>query len=162
MRLRRPDRRDLRGRAVDPLARQLGKGQRQIAGQTRGVAGRSRVGTAFRAGRCHELLQPLDDKSIWAKFIAEKGEGIHHFAFGVSNYDELVEKMQDYNHYACIGVLGEILPDARNYVSIHPTEKDQYGLPVARRGYRWVVVNDDAYLVSGRTGAISRIVNLAE
>jgi choline dehydrogenase-like flavoprotein len=38
--------------------------------------------------------------------------------------------MQDYNHYAAIGVLGEILPDERNYVSIHPTEKDQFGLPV--------------------------------
>ncbi len=45
-----------------------------------------------------ELLQPLDDKSIWAKFIAEKGEGIHHFAFGVSNYDELVEKMKSQGH----------------------------------------------------------------
>jgi choline dehydrogenase-like flavoprotein len=27
-------------------------------------------------------------------------------------------------------VLGEILPDARNYVSIHPTGRDQYGIPV--------------------------------
>jgi len=41
-----------------------------------------------------ELLQPLDDKSIWAKFIKEKGEGIHHVAFGVSNYDEVVSKLQ--------------------------------------------------------------------
>ena len=31
-----------------------------------------------------ELLEPLDAKSIWAKFIAEKGEGIHHMAFGIS------------------------------------------------------------------------------
>jgi choline dehydrogenase-like flavoprotein len=44
--------------------------------------------------------------------------------------EELVARMQDYNHYAAIGVLGEILPDARNYVSVHPTAKDQYGLPV--------------------------------
>lgn len=42
-----------------------------------------------------ELLQPMDDKSIWAKFIKAKGEGIHHVAFGVSNYDELVSKMQE-------------------------------------------------------------------
>jgi catechol 2,3-dioxygenase-like lactoylglutathione lyase family enzyme len=40
-----------------------------------------------------ELLEPLDDKSIWATFIAEKGEGIHHVAFGVSNYDEMVKEM---------------------------------------------------------------------
>ena len=42
----------------------------------------------------------------------------------------LLERMQDYNHYAAIGVLGEILPDERNFVSLHPDEKDQYGLPV--------------------------------
>jgi len=45
-----------------------------------------------------ELLQPLDDKSIWSKFIKEKGEGIHHIAFGVSNYDEMVSKLQEQNH----------------------------------------------------------------
>lgn len=45
-----------------------------------------------------ELLQPLDDKSIWAKFITEKGEGIHHVAFGVSNYDEMVEKFDAQKH----------------------------------------------------------------
>jgi len=44
--------------------------------------------------------------------------------------EALLARMQDYNHYAAIGVLGEILPDERNHVSIHPTEKDQFGLPV--------------------------------
>ena len=39
----------------------------------------------------YELLQPLDDKSIWHSFIEEKGEGIHHVAYGVSNYDEMVD-----------------------------------------------------------------------
>ena len=42
-----------------------------------------------------ELLQPLDDKSIWSKFISEKGEGIHHIAFGVSNYDEMVSQFKE-------------------------------------------------------------------
>ena len=44
--------------------------------------------------------------------------------------EDLLTAMQDYNHYACIGVLGEILPDERNYVSI-ANEKDDYGIPVA-------------------------------
>jgi choline dehydrogenase-like flavoprotein len=44
--------------------------------------------------------------------------------------ERILRRMQDYNHYAAIGVLGEILPDERNFVSLHPTEKDQYGLPV--------------------------------
>jgi choline dehydrogenase-like flavoprotein len=45
--------------------------------------------------------------------------------------EELLAAMQDYNHYAAIGVLGEILPDERNHVSIHPTATDQFGIPVA-------------------------------
>jgi methylmalonyl-CoA/ethylmalonyl-CoA epimerase len=45
-----------------------------------------------------ELLQPLDDKSIWAKFIAEKGEGIHHVAVGVSNYDQIVDLNKSQGH----------------------------------------------------------------
>ncbi len=44
--------------------------------------------------------------------------------------EDLLAAMQDYNHYACIGVLGEILPDQRNSVSIHPTARDQFGIPV--------------------------------
>jgi methylmalonyl-CoA/ethylmalonyl-CoA epimerase len=45
-----------------------------------------------------ELLQPLDDKSIWSAFIKEHGEGIHHMAFGVSNYDEMVSTLEKQGH----------------------------------------------------------------
>lgn len=38
--------------------------------------------------------------------------------------------MEEYNHYAAIGVLGEMLPDERNYVDV-AAETDQYGIPVA-------------------------------
>jgi choline dehydrogenase-like flavoprotein len=44
--------------------------------------------------------------------------------------EDLVRAMRDYNHYACIGLLGEILPHERNAVSIHATERDQFGIPV--------------------------------
>ncbi len=43
--------------------------------------------------------------------------------------EELVQAMQAYNHIAAIGVLGEILPDERNQVAIHPSLKDRYGIP---------------------------------
>ena len=39
--------------------------------------------------------------------------------------------MMDYNHWATIGVLGEILPWEDNRVEL-ADEKDQYGLPVAK------------------------------
>jgi methylmalonyl-CoA/ethylmalonyl-CoA epimerase len=54
-----------------------------------------------------ELLQPLDDKSIWAKFIAEKGEGIHHIALGVSNYDEVVSLLQAQGHPMLVAAVFE-------------------------------------------------------
>jgi catechol 2,3-dioxygenase-like lactoylglutathione lyase family enzyme len=35
-----------------------------------------------------ELIQPLDDDSIYAEFLREQGEGLHHVGFGVEDYDE--------------------------------------------------------------------------
>jgi len=37
-----------------------------------------------------ELLEPTDSEGVIAKFIAKKGEGIHHMAIGIDNIvDEL-------------------------------------------------------------------------
>ena len=44
-----------------------------------------------------ELLQPLDE-SLWSQFLESKGEGVQHIAFGVSNYDEVVPKLQEQGH----------------------------------------------------------------
>lgn len=46
--------------------------------------------------------------------------------------EELRRRMRDYNHYAAIGILGEMLPDARNRVTLDPEVRDRFGLPVAR------------------------------
>jgi len=35
-----------------------------------------------------ELIEPLDDESIYARFLAEKGEGVHHIAVVAPNFDE--------------------------------------------------------------------------
>jgi hypothetical protein len=35
-----------------------------------------------------ELLEPLDDRSPHAKFLAERGEGIHHLAYLVPDFDD--------------------------------------------------------------------------
>lgn len=39
-----------------------------------------------------ELIQPLDDASIFAQFLARTGGigGVHHIAVGTTNYDELL------------------------------------------------------------------------
>jgi len=42
-----------------------------------------------------ELIEPKDDKSIYAEFLRDKGEGLHHVAFGTDNYQETVKFYQD-------------------------------------------------------------------
>jgi methylmalonyl-CoA/ethylmalonyl-CoA epimerase len=54
-----------------------------------------------------ELLQPLDNSSIWSRFIREKGEGIHHVALGVSNYDEMVTTLQERGHQLLLSAVYE-------------------------------------------------------
>jgi catechol 2,3-dioxygenase-like lactoylglutathione lyase family enzyme len=54
-----------------------------------------------------ELIQPLDETSVWARFLAERGEGLHHLAFGVSNYDEMVETMSGQGHELLVSAIHE-------------------------------------------------------
>jgi methylmalonyl-CoA/ethylmalonyl-CoA epimerase len=35
-----------------------------------------------------ELIEPLDDRSIYAEFLAEHGEGLHHVGVGTRDYGE--------------------------------------------------------------------------
>jgi len=43
---------------------------------------------------------------------------------------ELREKMLDYNYFSGVGIVGEVLPQEKNSVKLHTSEKDQYGLPI--------------------------------
>lgn len=37
-----------------------------------------------------ELWQPIGSDSIWGRFLAASGEGIHHIAYSTSKWDELM------------------------------------------------------------------------
>src|SRR5215204_4649219 len=37
-----------------------------------------------------ELIEPLDEESVFAHFLAEKGEGVHHIAVATPRFDETV------------------------------------------------------------------------
>lgn len=51
------------------------------------------VAACLRVGESElELLQPLHDDSPVGKFIAKKGEGIHHIALGVDDLDKAVQE----------------------------------------------------------------------
>ena len=41
-----------------------------------------------------ELIQPLDDKSMYAEFLATKGPGLHHVAVAVPNYKETIGALE--------------------------------------------------------------------
>lgn len=47
-----------------------------------------RIAFGALAGILLELLEPLDDSSPHAAFLAERGEGMHHLAFLVTDFDE--------------------------------------------------------------------------
>jgi len=41
-----------------------------------------------------ELVQPLDDRSIYAEFLATKGEGLHHVGVGTAGYGETLDTVR--------------------------------------------------------------------
>lgn len=47
-----------------------------------------RIAFGALGGVLLELLEPLDDRSPHAAFLAEHGEGMHHLAFLVRDFDE--------------------------------------------------------------------------
>jgi len=42
-----------------------------------------------------ELIEPLDDKSIYSEFLKQHGEGIHHILFDVEDHDKTVQIFKD-------------------------------------------------------------------
>ena len=41
-----------------------------------------------------ELIEPLDDESVYARFLAEKGEAVHHIAVATPNFGETVAQAE--------------------------------------------------------------------
>ncbi len=43
-----------------------------------------------------ELLQPLEGTSVYSQFLETKGEGVHHIAFNVSDFDDKASKLEEH------------------------------------------------------------------
>ena len=80
------------------------------------------TGKDFFGGYCYMSQGPLP--AGWAG--VQNGRGL----WG----DALAGEMQKYNHQAGLKIVGEMLPQERNRVTL-ADEKDQYGLPIARVTY---------------------------
>jgi methylmalonyl-CoA/ethylmalonyl-CoA epimerase len=59
------------------------------------VKGSTRAAVTMVGNVWWELIQPLDEQGIFARFLAEKGEGVHHVAVATPNFDDVVaERIQ--------------------------------------------------------------------
>jgi choline dehydrogenase-like flavoprotein len=72
---------------------------------------------------------------------------------------ELREYMRDYNHWATVGVLNELLAHPENRITL-ADEKDRYGQPVARMNYT-LSENDKANMAYS-TNVITELLRAAE
>jgi methylmalonyl-CoA/ethylmalonyl-CoA epimerase len=50
----------------------------------------NRIAIAMVGRVMWELIEPLDEEGIYARFLAEKGEGVHHVAVATPDFDETV------------------------------------------------------------------------
>ena len=64
-----------------------------------------RLAVAMVGSTQWELIEPLDDRSIYADFLAEKGEGLHHVAVGVRDYGDALEQLRAKGHVVLQGGL---------------------------------------------------------
>jgi methylmalonyl-CoA/ethylmalonyl-CoA epimerase len=55
---------------------------------------RLRLGFARTGATQIELIEPLDDQSIWSDFLETNGPGLHHFRVTVANFEEMVDALE--------------------------------------------------------------------
>ncbi|ORW99339.1 glucose-methanol-choline oxidoreductase [Mycobacterium szulgai] len=101
----------------------------------------------FARGFSIQTVSPLPIG--WAEHVLADG----HWGAALREY------MRDYNHWATIGVLNELLPHPENRVSL-AEETDPYGIPVARFDY--ALSENDKSNIEYSTKVITNILHAAE
>jgi hypothetical protein len=67
------------------------------------------VSRAWRLALAHvgqvqwELVQPLDEDSVYARFLAEHGPGVHHLGMGVRSYGDTLAELGSRGHEVILG-----------------------------------------------------------
>jgi choline dehydrogenase-like flavoprotein len=67
--------------------------------------------------------------------------------------------MLDYNYWSGIGIVGEVLAQSQNTVTLHQTEQDSYGLPIPH--VRFSYHENDRRLIEHAAGTMRRILEAA-
>ncbi|WP_394232882.1 methylmalonyl-CoA epimerase [Niallia oryzisoli] len=85
------------------------------------VVENQKVKVAFiKAGETKlELLEPTSEESAIAKFIAKRGQGIHHVALGVESIEERIQDMKE-NGIRMIDEESRIGAGGANVAFMHP------------------------------------------
>jgi choline dehydrogenase-like flavoprotein len=73
--------------------------------------------------------------------------------------DELRRAMLDYNYWSGLGMVGEVLVQESNTVSLDADEKDSHALPVAH--VRFTLHDNDRQLIGHATTQMTRILEAA-
>jgi Glyoxalase/Bleomycin resistance protein/Dioxygenase superfamily len=66
-----------------------------------------------------ELVQPLDEDSVYARFLETNRPGVHHIGIGVRDYDSTLEELTERGHDVVLG--GEYNGISFSYLS---TDRD--------------------------------------
>ena len=67
-----------------------------------------------------ELVSPTDDQSPIAKFIAKRGEGLHHLCLYVKNIDEHIALLQK-NSFRMIDTTPRVGAEGNRIAFMHPS-----------------------------------------
>lgn len=67
-----------------------------------------------------ELLEPTSDDSVIAKFIAKRGEGLHHISLRVPDLEEAVMKLKQ-NGVRLVSEKIGIGAGGHRYIFVHPS-----------------------------------------
>jgi methylmalonyl-CoA/ethylmalonyl-CoA epimerase len=54
----------------------------------------NRIAIAMVGRVMWELIEPLDEEGLYANFLAEKGEGVHHVAIATPDFDETLARAE--------------------------------------------------------------------
>jgi methylmalonyl-CoA epimerase len=67
-----------------------------------------------------ELLEPMSENSVIAKFIAKRGEGLHHVSLRVPNLKAVVERLKD-DGVRLVSNEIKVGAGGHRYVFVHPS-----------------------------------------
>jgi methylmalonyl-CoA/ethylmalonyl-CoA epimerase len=66
------------------------------------VVGQASMGTSLL-----EIIEPVGDGSLWANFLRDKGEGLHHLAYSTPKWNEVTETLKARgSRMVVLGVVG--------------------------------------------------------